>query len=454
MTQRNSKAPGAMDNARADANARDKIDGRAAARPVALAEEGAFERSVQARRITRKRMVLLALSTLVLLFLGLIYAFSMFAKPMIEDFGISGAGFAFNVMMMTFCAGAVVGSFIDKSFGVRASLIVCAVLFGAGFLGTGAFGSQGLWAVYVFYAVIGGFGVGIGYNTIVATTNVWFPDAVGTSSGVMMMGFGISSLLFGNVALALRPALGGMGPTLTVLGVVVVVLTVVLAFTLKRPPANIVEVMAPEKVASSAGAELGENDNIFKTKIFYIYYVWGIIVIALGLAVIGNCAADATALGVDPGFAVLLVGLVSTCNGLSRLVIGALYDRTNIVVTMLADGLVGLAGVGAIVAAFMTGASALYIVGALCCGFAYGGVPVVASAFARQRFGAARYPFNLSVVNFAILFASLVNIVVMSAMGPGNRLGVFLVVLVLSAVALVDVLFFARAWKKDMQQAA
>ncbi len=405
------------------------------------------------QQIKSKRTVYLCLSTLVLLFLGLIYAFSMFAKPMIQDFGLSGVGITFNIMMIAFCTGCVGGSFVDKKLGVRNSLIVCAILFAIGFIGTGLLtGNGGMTVLYICYAVFGGLGCGVGYNTIVATTNVWFPDKVGFSSGVMMMGFGVSSLIFGNLALTLRSSAGiDMGMILVIIGIVVTILVLMLAFVLKRPPSNIIAVMAPEKLKGS-GTEIGEDDKILSTPIFYIYYLWGIIIIAVGLAIIGNCAQDAGRLGAADTFASLLVGLVSTFNGLSRLVIGAIYDKTNIKVTMFVDALIAVVAVALIVVGFMSSILACYVVGALLCGFAYGGVPVIASAFARQRYGAKKYPVNLSIVNFAIAFGSFLNIAVGLAIGADNRLGIFVVILVFAVIALIDVLPFSRMWKKDVEE--
>ena len=131
--------------------------------------------------------------------------------------------------------------------------------------------------------------------------------------------------------------------------------------------------------------------------------------VAIGLATIGNCAANAQLVGIDAAFATLLVGLVSTCNGLARVVVGMIYDRTNVKVTMFVDGAVAAVACGCIIGAFATGTPALYIAGALCCGFAYGGEPVVASAFARQRYGSAKYPLNLSVINTSIIYGSLLS---------------------------------------------
>lgn len=408
-------------------------------------------RELSVDQIKRKRVVYLALSTVSLLFLGLIYAFSMFAAPMCQAFGLEKAavGLTFNIMMITFCLGAVIGSQIEKRLGVRGTLIVAGVMFFAGFAGTGAFATGSIAVVYGFYGVLGGLGVGIGYNTVIATTNVWFPDRVGLSSSVLMMGFGLGSLILGTLSVNLANALG-LSTVFIGIGIATALIIIVLANTLKRPPANIVELMAPEKAGGSS-YDPGDEDAALKTPTFYVYWVWAIIVIAIGLATIGNCASDAQLNGLDAGFATLLVGLVSTCNGLGRVLVGMIYDKTNVKVTMAVDGVVSIVACATIIGAFTLHVSALYIVGAFCCGFCYGGVPVVASAFARQRFGSKNYPLNLSLANFAIVFGSLLNIVVQAAIGGDNRLGIFAVMLVLSLVAVADVVPFSKIWNRDMQ---
>ncbi len=407
---------------------------------------------MEANEIKKKRSVYLVLSAVSLLFLGLIYAFSMFAAPMCQSFGLekSAVGLTFNIMMITFCIGAVVGSQIEGKIGVRNTLIIAAIMFLAGFAGTGLFADGNIGIVYGCYGVLGGLGVGIGYNSVIATTNVWFPDKVGFSSGVLMMGFGLGSLILGTLSVNLAPTLG-LSTVFIGIGVITAIVVIALAMVLKRPPADIVAIMAPEKAVGS-GYDPGDEDTALKTSTFYVYWIWAIIVIAIGLATIGNCASDAQLVGLDAAFATLLVGLVSTCNGLARVVIGMIYDKTNVKVTMLVDGLIAVVACVSIVAALMTSTPILYIIGAFCCGFCYGGVPVVASAFARQRFGAKNYPLNLSLANFAIVFGSILNIVVQSAVGGAdNRLGVFIVMAVLSVLAVIDVLPFTKTGDSDMK---
>ena len=392
----------------------------------------------------------LILSIVALLFLGLVYAFSMFAAPMSLTFGLDEAavGLTFNIMMIAFCFGSILGSQVERRVGVRGALVVSAALFLCGFAGTGIFGNGSIAVVYACYGVCGGLGVGAGFNCIVAITNLWFPDKVGFSSGMLMMGFGLGSLVLGTPFAGLIPALG-ISTVFVIIGVATCVVVVALALTLSRPPDDIAVRMAPGRTAGGAGSDPGERDAVLKTPAFYVYWIWAVIVIAVGLATIGNCASDAQAVGLDAGFATLLVGLVSTCNGLARVVVGLVYDRTDVKTVMLIDGLVAAAACACIVGAFAIGMPALYIVGALCSGFCYGGVPVVSSAFARKRFGSKNYPLNFSLVNFSIVFGSLVNIAVQAV--AVDRLAAFAIIGVLSIVAVLDLLPFSKLWDKDMR---
>lgn len=406
-----------------------------------------------AQQIKSKRILYLAASTFTLLFLGLIYAFSMYAAPMCATFGLekSQIGLTFNIMMIAFCLGCVGGAFVEKKLGVKLSIIIGAILFAVGFIGTALLANGNIMIVYVFYGVCAGIGVGIGYNSIIATTNVWFPDKVGFSSGVLMMGFGLASLIMGTLSVNIYNS-GVPLPTVFIgVGIIGGAITVVCGLILRRPPADIVQVMCPDRVSAS-GYDPADEDFPLKTPLFYIYWVWAIIVIAIGLATIGNCASDAQLVGWDVGFATLLVGLVSTCNGLARVVIGMIYDKTNVKVTMFVDALIALVAVASIAGAFALDIPVLYVVGALCCGFCYGGVPVVASAFARQRFGAKNYPVNLSIINFGIVFGSLLNIVIQAAVGADARLSVFIVLVVFAAVAVIDVLPFSKLFNKNQKE--
>ena len=240
--------------------------------------------------IKRTRIGYLACSTLALLFLGLIYAFSMFAAPMCSAFGLESGAVAltFNIMMIAFCVGAVIGSQIERALGVRATIVIAAVMFLVGFASTGFFGQIGIGVVYGCYGVLGGLGVGIGYNSILATTNAWFPDKVGFSSGVMLMGFGLGSLILGTASVNLIPRFG-IAVVFSGVGAATCVVTILAAIVLSRPPSNIVAVMLPGE-SQVSGYDPADEEAPLKTPSFYVYWLWAAIVIAIGLATIGNCA--------------------------------------------------------------------------------------------------------------------------------------------------------------------
>lgn len=406
-------------------------------------------------QIKSKRIVYLILSTVTLLFLGLIYAFSMFAAPMCATFGLEKGpvGLTFNIMMVTFCVGAVIGSQIEKKIGVKGSIIVSAIMFAIGFIGTGLFAYGNIAALYFFYAIVCGLGVGIGYNCVIATTNVWFPDKVGLSSGVLMMGFGLGSLILGTLSVNLSNVFG-LGTVLVVVGIISAIIIGIEGILIKRPPENIVELMAPEQ-ATGTGYDPGDEDSALKTPLFYVYWVWATIVIAIGLATIGNCASDAQLVGWDAGFASLLVGLVSTFNGVGRVLVGTIYDKTNVKVTMVINGFVAIIAAGSIICALTMSIPVLYVIGALLCGFCYGGVPVVASAFGRQRFGAKNYPLNLSLCNFAIVWGSLLNVLLQAIVGLDARVMTFTILAVMAVIAILDAAIpFTKMFNSDQKKLA
>ena len=77
----------------------------------------------------------LTLCTLLLLFLGLIYAWSVFRIPLETEFGWapSQASLVFSVSMMLFCLGGLVSGMMQKRFSIRVTVICSAVCMLAGF---------------------------------------------------------------------------------------------------------------------------------------------------------------------------------------------------------------------------------------------------------------------------------------------------------------------------------
>jgi OFA family oxalate/formate antiporter-like MFS transporter len=414
-------------------------------------------------KIKSRRVLYLTFATATLLVLGLIYAWSIFATPIGKQYPMYGKLLpqVFQVSMFTFCISALFGAQLIKKTSARLTIIVSAVLLGAGFVLTAYGASLGVWALFVFYGICAAAGCGIAYNAIISLVNPWFPDRIGLCSGVMMMGFGISSLVFGSLANIMFDIMDWT-VVFVIIAIVGAVVMVALALVVRPAPQDIAVKLGLPGAAAATKESPTRRQNILKTKVFWLYCVWATIVIACGLTLIGTAKQGAEVLGVAPGFAALLVGLVSTMNGVSRVISGAIFDRLGLVPVMLLSSVIVIIAMAALafsltalpLTASGTAATAIiYIVAAILVAFPYGSAPVMASAYARQRYLPEDFAKNLGIVNCNIAAAALINIVIVSLLGtPAGENGVVIygLLAVLAVVALLFVFIFGKAYRADL----
>lgn len=161
------------------------------------------------------RWLILATGTLALLFLGLIYAWSIFRTPFAALYPSWTSGqiaMTFTISMIAFCLGGWIGGLSGRHLSVRVRILIAAAMVACGFFGVSrldpAHAASSLHALWFCYGVLAGGGVGLGYNTVVAAVLAWFGDIVGMASGILLTGFGLGGLVLGTVANALISSLG------------------------------------------------------------------------------------------------------------------------------------------------------------------------------------------------------------------------------------------------------
>ena len=376
---------------------------------------------------TNKRWLYLGTATLTLLFLGLIYAWSIFRTPLGEifpDWSISQMSLTFTISMIFFCLGGFAGGLMSKKFSVRVRFLISAVMLFIGFFAVSTVNTAtpggSLTMLYIFYGVFGGGGVGVAYNTVIGTLNKWFPDKVGLASGIMLMGFGLGGLVLGSVV---NSMIGSMGilPVFKVLGIVIAVICVVAAFIIKAPSAedsaelsqlaaaSVKTDSADKKPAASKEYTAGE---MLKTARFWFFTIWAILLNSAGLLVINSAANISVAFG---GTAVLGM-IVSLFNGAGRIVAGNNFDKFGRkMATIVNNAFMLAAGI------FLTlgGMSSKYIfilIGLIFVGLAYGGCPTITSAYINKAFGPANFPTNFSIANFSLIPAATIGPMISSAL--------------------------------------
>lgn len=266
--------------------------------------------------------------------IGSAYAWSVFQNPLADAYGWTTTEISFAFSIAVFFLGtsaAFMGRFVEKS-GPRKSGMLAALFFGVGVAGTGiATMVESLQLLYLFYGVIGGIGLGIGYISPVSTLVKWFPDRRGLATGLAIMGFGFAALISGPVAASLLDTVG-ISSTFFILGVIYFVVMTASAQYLEPPP----EGWAPEgfKEDQASGkvkvkedlAQLTANEAV-KTKRFWMLWLMLFINITCGIALLAVASPMAQEItGMSAITAATMVGIMGMFNGGGRLGWATLSD--------------------------------------------------------------------------------------------------------------------------------
>lgn len=128
---------------------------------------------------------------IIALFAGLLYTWSLFVKPICEQYGWQTDQVALmgNTMVATLCLGGFIGGQLLPKVGPRVCGIIGAVMFG-GFMFVSAFVTTPA-LIYLTYGVVSGIGCGILYNSMMFTLGKWFPDKRGLVMGIFLGIFGL-----------------------------------------------------------------------------------------------------------------------------------------------------------------------------------------------------------------------------------------------------------------------
>ena len=170
------------------------------------------------------RSYILVCGVLVLLCMGLIYAWSIFVGPIESDFGWTRTqtSMTFSISMLGFSIGGLSAGYIQKAKSPKFVVTLGAVLLLAGFLSCSQI--HQLWQLFVFYGVFCGYGVGLCYNVWLGTTLANYNDKTGFASGWLLMGFGLGGFILGKAASAMLYSPLGWRKTFIIISIIVFIL--------------------------------------------------------------------------------------------------------------------------------------------------------------------------------------------------------------------------------------
>ena len=256
--------------------------------------------------------------------IGTVYCWSLFSGPIAATFinaGIdaSALGWAFSLAIFFLgMSAAFLGTFVEKD--IHKASLIATICFAVGVAGTAlAVYLHSMILVLLFYGVIMGIGLGLGYLSPVKTLMLWFKDNKGLATGLAVAGFGAAKMIFSPIIEALIPAVGTMYALLILAGVWFVMMFV--GHLLLKKPDGWVE--THEKVDVKT---FFKRFKIFLDPKFIGIWLVFYINITCGLALISHEKDIYMAIGLV-GSVALLSTITGLFNALGRLGYSAIGDH-------------------------------------------------------------------------------------------------------------------------------
>ena len=123
------------------------------------------------------------------------YSFSIFIKPLEDEFGWSRSAISLAIsiyMILHGCAAPFVGHAV-QTYGPKKVMTLLALVSGAGFLLVSS--TSSLWHFYLAYSLLALGNAGIGFVTVSSVLARWFVRRRGTAIGFAMLGISVGGLV-------------------------------------------------------------------------------------------------------------------------------------------------------------------------------------------------------------------------------------------------------------------
>ncbi len=390
---------------------------------------------------TNKRWLILAVGTVTMLFAGILYAWSILKVPFAQEAGFAPDRLAlsFTLTMCFFCIGGFLSGQLVRRIGTRPTILIAGALAGIGLALAGIIGPIAPIYLFLSYSFLAGLGIGMAYIAIISTVNAYFPDRKGLSSGALMMGFGASTLLLGTVAEHLFASPLGWKNTFLVIGSVIGAVLMLSAVFI-CPPSPDAVFPAPKKKAHAREEVFEERDykpsEMIRRFTFWRAFLALVCFTAVGSSVISFARDLAISVGAEATFATTLVGVLAVCNGLGRILTGAVFDTMGRRFTMIGATVLTMLAATVTLVAVITSSVVICVIGLCLTGLSYGTSPTVSSAFTLAFYGKKHFASNLSISNFNLMAASFIATACTALQtSSGGYVIPFILLLALSAVA-------------------
>ncbi|MCG9661172.1 L-lactate MFS transporter [Vibrio mediterranei] len=345
-----------------------------------------------------KAMRILIAGFCINLCLGILYAWSVFNKALVSEWGWSAADASspYAIATITFSICLLVAGILQDRMGPRNILILGAALTGLGMIASSF--AQSVLMLNITFGVITGAGIGFGYACLSPSAMKWFhPSKKGMVNGLIAAGFGLAAVYLAPLTSSLIGQMG-ISSAFMVLGVGVLIIAVPLAATINNPPAGYVPA-EPKVKGGKAPVQVKKAADIswkamLKTPQFYSLWIMYAFAAAAGLMIIGNITNIASVQANLPN-AVYLASLLAIFNSGGRIAAGILSDKIGGVRTLMLAFI--LQGVNMVMFSTFT-SEFMLIIGTAVAAVGYGTLLAVFPSLTAEYYGLKNYGTNYGVL--------------------------------------------------------
>jgi len=340
---------------------------------------------------------------------GSYYAFGVFFKPVLTEFGWTRAmvsGAASLSMVVNGLVAIAMGGLTDR-FGPRLVMTTCGLLSGIGYCLMSQVST--VWQLYLFYGVIIGIGMGGSFIPLASTVARWFVEKRGFMTGIIVAGVGIGALVGPPMAARFISSYGWR-VSYVVMGSLVLVVVVLAAQFVKRDPSLMGLSAYGEKSTKSEEVStinrFPGNKDLSLGEAVYTGRFWalGAVFFCFGFclhSIMIHIVPHALELGFSPAMAANILAVVGGTSILGKILFGLLGDHIgsrNLLILsfiLMSSALLWLLSAKVMWMLFVFSAAF---------GFAYGGSVVSHMPLVAELFGLSSLGLIMGAAGLGIMF--------------------------------------------------
>lgn len=267
-----------------------------------------------------KRWVILFSGVILQTILGGIYAWSEFAVPLVENYGLTRAqtGQIFGLTIAVFALSMNPAARLLHRIGPRLTASLGVMLYSLGYL-TAAQAEGRFFLLLLGFGILIGSGIGFGYVCPLTVSMKWFPDKKGLVTGIAVGGFGAGAIIMSNIAEYLMQHQGySLSELFRFLAVYPGIIAMIVVQTFSEPV---------HKHDDSAHKGEEAFKKILVSRDFMLILLGMFSGTFAGLLVIGNLKPMMLASGLEESAASLCISLFAAGNITGRILWGRISDH-------------------------------------------------------------------------------------------------------------------------------